>query len=173
KQDRIPAALDSLRLLCTLATEDRGPFDLALRALAAAGASGKAHEALLEAASGPQVNPLVGGVWARSTADAGRWAECRRGLARLPDRSRIWGEAARSAVSEIAPDSLNSYYKCLRGLLLAVLEAREESSVDRLKAAAKEMPTFWTDAALLNAYRKALGRIARARGGFRGFWTWL
>src|SRR5439155_11394390 len=102
KQDRIPAALDSLRLLCTLATEDRGPFDLALRALAAAGASGKAREALLEAASGPQVNPLVGGVWARSTADAGRWAECRRGLARLSDRARIWGEAAAEYVRALA-----------------------------------------------------------------------
>lgn len=110
--------------------------------------------------------------------------EAGRGALKMPpDHSyplhRLWvsfeeavrGDAAsgRSALEEIGSDSLNSYYKCLRRLLQAVVEG----SADGLRAAAVLMPTLDQEPALLHAYRQALKRIARQQGGFKGFWTRL
>jgi hypothetical protein len=120
-----------------------------------------------------------------SRAEAARVG--RGALAMAPDHSyplhRLWAafeetlrgdrEAARAAELDLSADGLNSYYKCLRGLLLAAADAGTPAAQDHLWAAVKEMPTYSTDAALLNAYRLALKRVARAQGGLRGFWTWL
>jgi tetratricopeptide (TPR) repeat protein len=289
KQNRIPEALDSLRALCMLPTEERWPFDASLRALAAAGAPGPAREALLAASSAKNANPQAGGAWARSCAEAGLWKECRDGLDRMEARPAVWAEAAseyirglatardkprldeilhhesgslrestltwgavgnalesvgrplkciewmadwktregvqpwmlsalvvslrargrdaealeagrgalamapdhsytlhrlwvafeealrgdaaaaRTAAAEIDPSALNPYYKCVRLLALAAVDA----SLDHLKSAAAGMPGIRKHAALRRAYRQALGRIARAQGGLKGFWTWL
>jgi hypothetical protein len=110
--------------------------------------------------------------------------ETGRGALRMaPDHSyplhRLWvafeeavrGDLAsgRAALEEVSPDSLNSYYQCLRWLLMAVVE----TSPDRLKSAASSLPSLHQEKALLHAYREALRRIRRAQGGFKGFWTWL
>jgi tetratricopeptide (TPR) repeat protein len=111
----------------------------------------------------------------------------RGALAMAPDHSyplhRLWvafeetlrgdREAARAAAADISADGLNSYYKCLRGLLLAAADAASPAAPEKLQAAVNEMPTFGTESALLNAYRLTLKRIAKAQGGLRGFWTWL
>jgi len=111
----------------------------------------------------------------------------RGALAMAPDHSyplhRLWvafeetlrgdREAARAAAADISADGLNPYYKCLRGLLLAAADAASPTAPEALQAAVNEMPTFGTEAALLNAYRLTLKRIAKATGGLRGFWTWL
>ncbi|HVE40685.1 MAG TPA: tetratricopeptide repeat protein [Planctomycetota bacterium] len=120
-----------------------------------------------------------------SRAEAARVG--RGALAMAPDHSyalhRLWvafeetlrgdGEAARTAAADLSADGLNSYYKCLRELLTAAADAGTPAAQDHLRAAVKEMPTFHSDAALLNAYRLALKHIARAEGGLHGFWTWL
>jgi tetratricopeptide (TPR) repeat protein len=289
KQKRIPDALDSLRAVCMLPTEQRWPLDASLRALAAAGAGAAAREVLLEASMAEKVNPLTAGVWARDGAEARLWRDCREGLRRLEGRPAVWAEAAsefvrglataretaqldeflnretgrlrqdaltwgavgnalesvgaplrciewmsdwrtragvepwmlsalvvslrslarnpearevgrgalamapdhsyplhrlwvafeealsgdagaaKAAAAEIDPEALSPYYRCLRTLLLAVIEG----STDRLSSAAVMMPAFRKHAALRRARRQALGRIARAQGGLKGFWTWL
>jgi tetratricopeptide (TPR) repeat protein len=111
----------------------------------------------------------------------------RAALAMAPDHSyplhRLWVafeeaaggslESGRAALAEIDASALNSYYKCLHGLLKAIVECRQAPGVEPLRAAVREMPSFWTDGALLGAYRVALRRVARAQGGWRGLWTWL
>jgi tetratricopeptide (TPR) repeat protein len=284
KRKRDAEALAALRSLCALATEERWPFEAALQAL---GSSIPAQDALLQAAADGPGNPLVGSVWMRAAAEAGRWKEAREGLDRLKDR--VWSEAAseyvralatarktseldgfvssarerlrsdalawgsmgnaleglgraaaciewmsdwktrdgvrpwmlsalvvshrsrqevdealeagrgalrrapdhsyplhrlwvafeeavrgdlasgRAALEEIAPDSLNSYYQCLRWLVMAVVELR----ADRLKSAAVSLPSLHTEPALRHAYRQALRRILQSQGGFKRLWTWL
>jgi tetratricopeptide (TPR) repeat protein len=96
-------------------------------------------------------------------------------LAMAPDHSyalhRLWvafeeavqgrPEAARAAAGEIAPESLNGYYRCLRGMAAALAEGAWEA----LKAAKTGMEGIEGEAPLLLAYRKALRKIARDRRG--------
>jgi hypothetical protein len=110
--------------------------------------------------------------------EAGRGA-----LGMAPDHSyplhRLWvsfedtvrGDAAsgRAALEEVSADSLNSYYKCLRRLLQAVVELKP----DGLRMASALMPSLDQEPALIHAYRAALQRISQAQGGFKGFWTRL
>jgi hypothetical protein len=110
--------------------------------------------------------------------EAGRGA-----LGMPPDHSyplhRLWlsfeetvrGDAAsgRAALEEVSADSLNSYYKCLRRLLQAVVEVKP----DGLRTAAALMPSLDQEPALIHAYRQALQRISGIQGGFKGFWTRL
>jgi tetratricopeptide (TPR) repeat protein len=107
----------------------------------------------------------------------------RGALAMPPDHSyplhRLWvafedavggdAGAARAAAAEIDPEALSPYYRSLRHLLLAALDA----SVDHLKSAAAAMPEYGKHAALRLAHRQALGRIARSQGGLKGIWTRL
>jgi tetratricopeptide (TPR) repeat protein len=110
--------------------------------------------------------------------EAGRGA-----LGLAPDHSyplhRLWvafeqavrGDAAsgRAALEEVSPESLNSYYQCLRWLLLAVVER----SAGRLRSASAALPSMGQETALLLAYRQALHHIVNSQGGFRGLWTRL
>jgi len=94
-------------------------------------------------------------------------------LAMAPDHSyalhRLWAacedaaagrrEAARTAVAEIAPESLNGYYRCLRGMAAALVEGSWEA----LRSARTGMEGVDQEAPLLYAYRKALRKIARDR----------
>lgn len=289
KQNRLPDALAALRTLCTVPSEERWPLDAALKALTQAGAAGPAQAALIEAATAPEANPLVGAVWARACMEAGRVKETREGLDRLQARPAVWSEAAaeyvrglaaarrkgplrrfvaqegerlrrdtltwsavgnayealgraklcvewmsdwrtrdgvlpwmlsatvialrargtvvealevgrralamppdhsyslhrlwvaldetlggdaesgRAAVREIDPEALNSYYKCVRNLLRAALDL----SVEPLRAAAAALPGYRLEAALVRSWSRVVGRIARAQGGLKGFWTRL
>ena len=107
----------------------------------------------------------------------------RRALQLAPDHSyplhRLWaafeeaarGDAAagRAALDEIAEDSLNSYYQSLRSLLRAVVDALPAA----LGAALKSTPTLNQEAALLEAYRRALRRVMKSQGIFKSIWTWF
>jgi tetratricopeptide (TPR) repeat protein len=101
KRLKIPEALDSLRALCTLPMENRWPLDASLRALSAAGLSTQVREVLLATAQLESVNPLVGAVWARVTAEAKQWKEFREGLDRLRPRPAVWAEAASEHVQAL------------------------------------------------------------------------
>ncbi len=74
-------------------------------------------------------------------------------------------------------DALKPFYRCLRLLTLAVLEARKgafDGAVARLREAAAAMPTYAKDPLLRAAYRRAVARIARSRGGVGGvLWGWF
>ena len=107
----------------------------------------------------------------------------RKALAMPPDHSyslhRLWvaldetlegdAEAGRAAVREIDPDALNSYYKSLRHLLRAAVDL----SVEPLQAATAVLPAYRLEAALVRSWVRVVGRIGRAQGGFKGFWTRL
>jgi tetratricopeptide (TPR) repeat protein len=96
-------------------------------------------------------------------------------LAMAPDHSyalhRLWvafeeavqgrPEAARAAAGEIAPESLNGYYRCLRGMAAALAEG----SWAALKSAKTGMEGIDGEAPLLLAYRSALRKLARDRRG--------
>lgn len=94
KQGRILEAMEQLRLLCTIPTDERWPLQAAIRALREAGASDRLREALLEATAGKDCNPQVGAAWARLSVDSGRWSETRADLARLVALPPLWTEAA-------------------------------------------------------------------------------
>jgi cellulose synthase operon protein C len=110
-EKRIDEAVERLRTLCGMATEDRWPFVAALTAVSEAGEAGKARAAMLEAASTERGNPVSGSVWARSAAEAGAWPELREGLARLRPRPAVWSEAASEFVRALAASSEASTLK--------------------------------------------------------------
>src|SRR5689334_7205170 len=96
-------------------------------------------------------------------------------LSMAPDHSyalhRLWvafeeavqgrPEAARTAAGEIAPESLNGYYRCLRGMAAALAEGSWED----LRTTRIGMEVIEGEAPLLLAYRKALRKLARERRG--------
>jgi hypothetical protein len=100
-------------------------------------------------------------------------------LAMAPDHSyalhRLWvafeeavqgrPEAARAAAGEIAPESLNGYYRCLRGMAAALAEGSWEA----LRTAKAGMEGIEGEGPLFLAYRKALRALARKGRSHRTF----
>jgi cellulose synthase operon protein C len=114
---------------------------------------------------------------------AGSLRECRKheeafevgkaALAMAPDHSyslhRLWVafedavqgrvEAARAALAEIAPESLNGAFRFLRGMAAALVEGSWET----LRAARESMEGVDREGPLFQAYRRSLRKLARDR----------